>query len=221
MKQKIVEMDSIRKSYNSIDYVLDDLCLTISGGEIITIQGASGSGKSTLLNIMGLLDGFNSGTYCINGTSVTSNERRKRMVRASEIGFIFQSYALIESLSVQDNILMPYLYTGKMDNGLIDQLEQLLDELGIAKIRKQKAKNLSGGEKQRVAVARALLKKPTLIIADEPTGNLDEENAKIINNIFLKHLTDRCAVTIVTHNPHIFTDVTHSYMLREGKLWDI
>lgn len=184
MKPKIVEMTGIRKAYHGTDYVLKDLALTVHGGEIITVQGPSGAGKSTLLNIMGLLDRCDGGTYRFRDTLVTGSERQRRKLRAKELGFVFQSYALIGAAGVRDNIRMPYLYGEKPDGDLTAEMERLMEELGISGIQHQRAKDLSGGEKQRTAIARAILKKPSLIIADEPTGNLDEKNAETINRIF-------------------------------------
>ncbi len=220
MNTTVLYLDNIKKTYDGKRFVLDGLNLTVGGGEIITIQGESGSGKSTLLNIVGLLDDFNSGEYNLCGTNVSlGNAREKALLRSNKIGFVFQSYGLLDSLTVRDNIIMPFLYNHMdLDKSVFNMLEYYAKKLNLTDVLNKKAKYLSGGEKQRVAIIRAMLKKPSLILADEPTGNLDEQNAKLINQVFLDYLTPDTAAIIVTHNPHIFSDVSYSYALNAGRL---
>ena len=180
MDNALIRLSGVRKSYDGRHYVLDGLDFALGEGETAVVYGASGCGKSTFLNIVGLLDSMNEGDYRFSNQSICARRLNAYSeVRAEKIGFVFQSYCLIEALSVADNILMPFLYNGKpISKEVLGELASLAEELGIAELLEKKAALLSGGEKQRVAIARAMLKRPRLIIADEPTGNLDEGNSQ-------------------------------------------
>ena len=217
---ELVHMKGIRKSYDGKRFVLDGVDLSVTEGEIATIVGASGSGKSTLLNIIGLLDNYTEGEYELNGTVI----QRKKLntynrQRATDLGFIFQAYCLIESITVKENILMPYMYNGlKIDREVYESMDRLLGELNIDKLREKKVSLLSGGEKQRVAICRAMLKKPKLIIADEPTGNLDETNALLVTEAFRRIASAGTAIMVVTHNRHLSFGEGKVYRLDGGVL---
>lgn len=217
---ELVRMQGIKKSYEGKHFVLNGVDLSLKAGEIVSITGASGCGKSTLLNIIGLLDSYSEGEYVLNGTPI----QRKRLnmyhrQRSNDIGFIFQSYCLIESLSVTENILMPFMYNGKkLSREVYSDLDRLLIDLNIESLRHKKAALLSGGEKQRVAICRAMLKKPKLIIADEPTGNLDEVNAKLVTDAFERIAESGTGVLVVTHNRYLSLKTAKTYRLNEGVL---
>ena len=220
MSEKIISLKDIRKTYDGKKYVLDRLDFSIERGELAVITGKSGSGKSTLMNIIGLLDTFDAGIYMVEGESIDVKRKSYSRLRGGKIGFIFQSYYLIESLSVSDNILMPLLYSDKkkIEKSTIDKMNSCLEEYGLYDYRNKKTALLSGGEKQRVAVARALIKDPDLIIADEPTGNLDRENGSLIKKSLVRQTELGKSVIIVTHNKDLFSDAPSIYMLSDGRL---
>ncbi len=213
----LLTIKGVTKKYGN-KKVLTGIDLTVCKGEFVVVKGQSGCGKSTLLNIVGLLDSFNGGAYLFHGQNVQKPFRRNRL-RVRELGFIFQSYCLLENLSVIDNLLMPILYSNKaVDKQLKKQIAYYLDLFQLKQLKNEKAKILSGGEKQRVAIARALLKEPSLILADEPTGNLDAVNSKIIYEELKKMTKAGTAVVTVTHNPELFQEVDSSYILTGGEL---
>lgn len=216
----LIEIRNLYKSYDGKKNVLDDLDFHLKRGEMAVIEGKSGSGKSTLMNIIGLLDGFDSGTFILNGRKINPHSQtRHSKMRASLIGFVFQSYYLIDSISVRENIMLPLLYCDKsMDRNLKDTYINLLKELDIIHLENKKVSLLSGGEKQRVALARALMKNPELIIADEPTGNLDSENKGIVMRILHKMVENGKSVIMVTHDVSISNETESLYFLNEGKL---
>lgn len=217
----LVEMSCIKKTYDGKKNILSDLDFSIQAGEIATILGASGCGKSTFLNIVGLLDNVTEGNYLFNGKKIKKNKLNSYyQQRAKDIGFIFQAYCLIESISVKDNILMPFLYNGLPCNrDVIQRLDILLNKFNLTHLINNKASLLSGGERQRVAIARAMIKKPKLIIADEPTGNLDDANAKLIIDAFQDISNQGTAIIVVTHNKYLSFGSGATYKLEGGKLF--
>jgi ABC-type lipoprotein export system ATPase subunit len=217
---RLLTLKDVKKTYDKKRYVLDGIDLMLDEGEIITIVGASGCGKSTLLNIIGLLDRFTSGEYRFAGRQIKRSRLNSyHKNRAQDIGFVFQSYCLIDAISAEDNILMPYLYTNRPINAKVMRaLDKMLEDFNLVSARRQKAANLSGGERQRVAIARAMIKQPRIIIADEPTGNLDEDNAKIVIEAFKSVAESGTAVIVVTHNRHLSFGEHKSYDLRGGRL---
>lgn len=216
-------ISSLGKTYDGKKYVLKDINFSLQQGEIAVVSGASGCGKSTFLNIVGLLDSFSTGTYTFMGRPVYRNRLNSYYKqRATDIGFIFQSYCLIESISVIDNILMPFLYNHlAVDRQVRSEANAIMEELNILSLADKKASLLSGGEKQRVAICRAMVKKPRLIIADEPTGNLDERNTSLVVNAFSRIAESGTSVIVVTHNMHLSFDNSIKYLLEEGKLTQI
>jgi ABC-type lipoprotein export system ATPase subunit len=216
----LITLNDVRKTYDRERYVLDGVNLTLEEGEIITIIGVSGCGKSTLLNIIGLLDSFTSGEYWFAGRQIKRSRLNSyHKNRAQDIGFVFQSYCLIDVLNVQDNILMPYLYANHPINArVMRRLGTILEDFNLATLRKARAGDLSGGERQRVAIARAMIKLPRIIIADEPTGNLDDANAKVVIEAFKTAAASGTAVIVVTHNSRLSFGAHKSYSLKEGRL---
>lgn len=220
---KLIEMSNICKSYDGKQNVLENLQFAIDKGEITTIYGSSGCGKSTFLNIVGLLDSCTAGEYFFNGRRISrGNLNKYQPIRAGDIGFIFQSYCLIDSISVFDNVIMPLMYLeDKSVRPLLDQVDHILQELNIMHLKNQKAITLSGGERQRVAIARAIIKKPKLIIADEPTGNLDDNNANLVIAAFQKIINTGTSIIVVTHNRHLSFGNGNTYTLQQGALYNV
>lgn len=219
--KSIVRLDNIRKTYDGSSYVLDSIHFSIQKGEFSLIEGKSGSGKSTFLNIVGLLEAPTQGSYYLNNALLHSKKINSySKYRAEKIGFIFQSYQLIEKLSILDNILLPYLYMErKILESTLKEVDELLYRFNLLEMKNKEVSLLSGGEKQRVAIARAIIKDADIIIADEPTGNLDAENSKIVVDQFYE-LSKKYnkAVIAVTHNPYYFSCADTRYFLKEGKL---
>jgi ABC-type lipoprotein export system ATPase subunit len=217
----LIELKNIKKSYDNRKNVLRGVDFSLRAGEIATIFGESGCGKSTLLNIIGLLDNFSKGSYVFNGVPV---EREKlntyHKQRARDIGFVFQAYCLIEALSVEENILMPFLYNNlHVTDTVFNRLNTVLEVFNIAQAKGKRVSLLSGGERQRVAIARAIMKHPKLIIADEPTGNLDDKNARIIIKAFQDVASHGTAVIVVTHNKSLTFHTEKQYTLDGGVLF--
>ena len=211
MKEVDIELRGIQKSYARP--VLTAVDLKIDGGSYYAIVGKSGSGKSTLMNILGLIEGSGGGSYTFNGLDI-KNKRDYAGLRLESIGFIFQSYNLIPTLTCRENILLPTLYSKKQDCDF-DGLVKLLD---IEPLLDTRVNVLSGGEKQRVAIARALILDPGLIIADEPTGNLDEGNRDIVLDLLAHEHEKGRAVIIITHDLAVAARADKILELKEGVL---
>lgn len=191
-----------------------NLDFEIKAGQSIAIMGPSGVGKSTLLNILGLLDHADSGTIEIMGKSVKSNQRAA--LRSEHIGFVFQSYHLLDELTALENVSMP----AQIRRVPCPHGYELLEEVGLLSHANSPAKLLSGGEKQRVAIARALCNNPSLILADEPTGNLDEENSKKIKDLLIQCCKEKGkSLIVVTHDQKLASRCDLTYQLKEGALW--
>jgi len=181
---------------------LNKVNLNIDDGEFIAVMGPSGCGKSTLLNIIGLLDNPTSGSLYFNGTDVSNfSEKKRTNLRKGNIGFVFQSFNLIDELNVYENVELPLLYQKVAGSERKKKVENVLDRMKMNHRRKHFPQQLSGGQQQRVAVARALVSNPKLILADEPTGNLDSANSEQVMNL-LKELNDEgTTIVMVTHSP--------------------
>lgn len=216
-----IEMRNIVKNYDGKTNVLDGVDFTLDHGEIASVMGPSGCGKSTFLNILGLLDTRTSGEYYLDGAEIQNSTVNSKFsaYRGDRIGFVFQSYYLIDSLSVYENIMMPFLYSNKgIPFGVDNIIDDYLDYFNLKKLKNKVAGLLSGGEKQRVALIRAMIKRPELLIADEPTGNLDEQNSTIVIRAFKEISSKGTAVVFVTHNSHLKDDEWRNYSLEEGRL---
>lgn len=216
---KTVVMKDISKTYDGKRQILNHFDFEVEPEEIATIYGMSGTGKSTCLNIIGLLDTFSSGEYFLLDNKIDAKKINKyKEYRAAEIGFVFQSYCLLDSINVEENIKMPFLYTPGTNIVTEQEISEILEKLRLTELRFQKTALLSGGERQRVAIARAMIKKPRLIIADEPTGNLDEANSLVVANAFREAAADGASVVIVTHDRHMNFGSGSKYLLNEGRL---
>lgn len=211
MSREILKLENIKKNYDAkIEslHIIRDLNLTVNEGEFISILGRSGSGKSTLLNIMGLLDKADGGKIFIDGKEVESlSESEKDKIKNSMIGFVFQFHYLLPEFSALENVMLPALISKNRSKEEIEkEARHLLELVGLENRVTHKPSQLSGGEKQRVAIARALINNPKILLADEPTGNLDEETSEVIFKI-LKDINKKNNQTIIV--------VTHSRDLAE------
>ena len=182
--------------------VLKGLNLDIQSGEFISVVGKSGSGKSTLLNIMGLLDNPTNGSYFFNGVEVAKfKERNRTNLRKGNIGFVFQSFNLIDELNVYENVELPLLYLKMSVSERKKKVNAILDRMQISHRKKHFPQQLSGGQQQRVAVARAVVSDPKLILADEPTGNLDSKNGEEVMKLLEELNAEGTTIVMVTHSP--------------------
>ena len=207
-----LQLRHIQKSY--LRPVLSDVNLDVTNDSYVTIVGKSGSGKSTMLNILGLVEGYDRGEYWFNGKLIRNGIDYSRL-RLENIGFIFQSYNLIPTLSCKENILLPTLYNRHNQEQSFEELLELLD---LGSLLSQRVTTLSGGEKQRVAIARSLILDPCLILADEPTGNLDPKNRDIIMNLLRHEHEKGRGIILITHDMQIAREADTVYLLEGGKL---
>ena len=200
-------------------HALDDVTLKIEKGEYISVMGPSGSGKSTLLNLLGLLDKPNSGDYWLNDVNTTTlNEEQRATFRRDHIGFVFQSYHLIARLSARENIELPLVLAGMPPKQRKPLVDEMLDRLGLTERAHHNPSELSGGQRQRVAIGRALLIKPNLLLADEPTGNLDTASGKEV--IHLLEELNRSGITliVVTHDIDLGARARRQLKMVDGKV---
>jgi putative ABC transport system ATP-binding protein len=198
---------------------LHDITMEIKQGDLVAITGPSGCGKSTLLNIIGMIDKPDRGSYYFNGTRVDNAAERKRsQLRKDNIGFIFQSFNLVNELTVYENIELPLLYTGMANAARKDRVTELLDELKMSHRKDHYPQQLSGGQQQRVAVARAISNKPLVILADEPTGNLDSAHGDEVMRTLMQLNEDGTTIIMVTHAPHYARYCRRTIGLLDGKI---
>lgn len=182
---------------------LNKLSFTVNEGEFVAVMGPSGCGKSTLLNILGLLDDPEGGSFIFNGTEVAGfNERKRANLRKHNIGFVFQSFNLIDELTVFENVELPLIYTGVKPAERKKRVDAVLEKMQIMHRRKHFPQQLSGGQQQRVAVARAVVNNPKLILADEPTGNLDSSNGNEVMDLLTELNEAGTTIIMVTHSEH-------------------
>ncbi len=219
---KLIEMKNITKEYSVGEIkikALDNVSLQISKGEFVAITGQSGSGKSTIMNILGCLDKPESGTYILNGQDVfRANGKKLSQIRNREIGFIFQSFNLISSLSAEENIELPLIYRGikKAERRIL--AKNALAMVGLENRADHLPGQLSGGQQQRVAIARAIALSPPLILADEPTGNLDAASGKEIMSILLNLNKEGKTIVMITHDNAIASVIPKQIKISDGKI---
>jgi len=200
---KTVNLQKIFRTEEVETYALNDVSLEINDGEFVAIMGPSGCGKTTLLNILGLLDNPTGGEYYLNEIEVGKySEKQRTKLRKGVIGFVFQSFNLIEELNVYENIELPLLYMGISSSERKKRIEAAMDRMEIAHRAKHFPQQLSGGQQQRVAIARAVVANPKLILADEPTGNLDSKNGKEVMSLLTELNADGTTIVMVTHSQH-------------------
>jgi len=216
----ILSARNIKKSYGPLA-ILKGIDLDIARGELVTIVGASGAGKSTLLHIIGTLDRPDSGSLMINDVDINAlNEQKLSAFRNLSIGFIFQFHHLLPEFTALENVCIPAFIHGAAKAATEQRALELLTLLGVADRAAHKPAQLSGGEQQRVAVARALINNPAIVLADEPSGNLDSENATALHNLFI-HLRDTMNQTfiIVTHNEELASISDRTIHMRDGQIY--
>lgn len=222
---KILELKNINKTYKGTSetlHILKDLDLVINEGEFVSIIGKSGSGKSTLLNVIGLLDSIDDGEIYIHGEKVDrTNHQKIDLLKNRDIGFVFQFHYLLPEFTALENVMLPALLNNFNDKKNIEEkAKKILDSVGLKERYNHKPNQLSGGEKQRVAIARALINDPKIILADEPTGNLDEETSNEIHNLFRKiNRENNQTIIVVTHSRELANITDKKYSVKNGKLF--
>lgn len=222
---KILELKNINKTYKGTSetlHILKDLDLVINEGEFVSIIGKSGSGKSTLLNVIGLLDSIDDGEIYIHGEKVDrTNHQKIDFLKNRDIGFVFQFHYLLPEFTALENVMLPALLNNFNDKKNIEEkAKKILDSVGLKERYNHKPNQLSGGEKQRVAIARALINDPKIILADEPTGNLDEETSNEIHNLFRKiNRENNQTIIVVTHSRELANITDKRYSVKNGKLF--
>jgi len=202
----MIKTENLQKIFRTEEVetlALNDVSIEINDGEFVAVMGPSGCGKTTLLNILGLLDNPTGGTYYLNGIEVSKyTEKQRTKLRKGVIGFVFQSFNLIEELNVYENIELPLLYMGISSSERKKRIQEAMDRMEISHRAKHFPQQLSGGQQQRVAIARAVVANPKLILADEPTGNLDSKNGKEVMNLLTELNADGTTIVMVTHSQH-------------------
>ena len=220
----LIEINSLKKTYRT-DAVettaLNEIDVQIEEGEFIAVMGPSGCGKSTLLNVLGLLDKPDSGSYKFQGEEMTSlSERQKSKLRKNHIGFVFQSFNLIDELNVFENIELPLIYLKVPSSQRSGMVKDMLERMGISNRASHYPQQLSGGQQQRVAVARALIADPKIILADEPTGNLDSGHGNEVMDLLTTLNKAGTSIVMVTHSPHDAGFASRIIKLFDGEVVD-
>ncbi len=219
----VIKLTDIVKNYQLGSEVvvraLRSVSLEIRKNEYVAIMGASGSGKSTLMNIIGCLDTPNSGQYILNGTDVSQLEDSQLAeIRNQEIGFVFQTFNLLPRYNALENVMLPMIYAGKNKTERLERAQDMLGKVGLGERIMHNPNELSGGERQRVAVARAMVNGPSIILADEPTGNLDSKTSVDIMNLFADIHEAGNTIILVTHEPDIAQRAHRIVRLRDGEI---
>src|SRR5260221_495650 len=222
MKKAVIDLKNIKKAYISADVqtnVLNGISLTIFQGDFVAITGPSGSGKSTLMNIIGVLDSPTSGKYILNGSDITGlSENQLSFIRNREIGFVFQSFNLLSRESALDNVILPAIYAGMDRTTRTKKAAEILTKLGLEERLKNHPNQLSGGQQQRVAIARALMNNPEVILADEPTGNLDTKSGQDVMKILQELNSEGKTIVLITHEVDIAKQAKKIIHIRDGMI---
>ena len=220
----MIEMQDIVKQYTlggETIYALDHVSLRVEKGEYVTIIGPSGSGKSTLMNLIGCLDTADSGTYLLNGKPIRKyREKQLAEVRSKQIGFIFQGFNLLPKLSALENVELPMIYQGVRATERKKRAVAALERVGLGGRMKHRPNQLSGGQQQRCAIARAIAVNPSLILADEPTGNLDQKTGREILNIFDELHQAGNTIVLITHDPKVALCDQRMIRIEDGRLYE-
>jgi len=220
MADSLIKITNIKRDFplgNETVYVLKGIDLDIKKGEYVALMGPSGSGKSTLMNILGCLDTPTAGSYILNGKVVSEmHDDELAEIRNKEIGFVFQTFNLMPRTTALDNVALPMVYAGFSKSERIERATEVLKQVGLEDRMDHKPNQLSGGQRQRVAVARALVNKPSIILADEPTGNLDSKTSVEIMNLFNEIHANGNTVILVTHEEDIAAYAHRIIRLRDG-----
>ena len=219
---KLIRLEGVKKVFFTDEvetHALSDIHLEIDRGEYVSIAGPSGCGKTTLLSILGLLDTPNDGHYWLNGKEVANLSAADRArVRNREVGFIFQAFNLIGDLDVYENVELPLTYRGMPSAERKQRVQESLERVGMSHRMRHYPAQLSGGQQQRVAVARAVVGKPSILLADEPTGNLDSKNAEAVMGLMDELHRDGATICMVTHDPRWARHATRSVHLFDGRV---
>lgn len=218
----VIKLTNVSKIYGLGDattVAVDDVDLSINKGEFVAIMGPSGSGKSTLMNIIGLLDTPSNGEYDLDSTPVSRlSQNARSKIRREKIGFVFQSFNLLPRMTVIENVALPLTYSGISHVDRLERASEILKELDLREKEYYRPTQLSGGQAQRVAVARALANKPSIILADEPTGNLDTKSSENIMELLKKLHSDGNTIIMVTHNPDLARYAERELHIVDGKI---
>jgi len=223
MSNKVIELKNVNKIYKTKAeeiHILKNVNLSFSKGNFASIQGKSGSGKTTLLNILGLLDVPTNGDMLIDDKLINyKDEKIKNRIRNEKMGFVFQFHYLLNEFTALENVMMPALINKKFNKKEVrEKAMELLELVGLSERVKHKPLELSGGEKQRVAIARSMINDPEIILADEPTGNLDTETSLVINNLFKKiNEEKKQSIIIVTHSLELANLAEYKYKIEKGE----
>lgn len=218
----VIQLKDIMKTYvmgDSVVHALDHVNVEIAFGEFTSIMGPSGSGKSTMMNILGCLDRPTSGEYYLDGKEIAGyNDDELAHTRNAKIGFVFQNFNLLAKLTAQANVALPLIYAGVGEEERMERAKEALKAVGLGDRLEHKPMEMSGGQRQRVAIARALINDPAIIMADEPTGNLDTKSSYEIMDIFKAMNDGGKTVVMVTHEPDIAEQTKRILVMRDGKL---
>ena len=217
----MIELQNVCRTFTVGDQqvaALRDINLRLDAGEYISIMGPSGSGKSTFMNILGCLDVATSGTYLLNGRDVNTQSRDElALLRNQVIGFVFQGFNLLPRASLEDNVALPLIYRGTPRAERLARANEMLEKVGLGQYSRSRPNQISGGQQQRVAIARALVNQPKLLLADEPTGNLDTHTSQEIMALFSElNQRDGITVVLITHEPDIATYANRLVRLSDG-----
>jgi putative ABC transport system ATP-binding protein len=216
----LIDINGIQKIYKvgtEIVSALKNIDLTIDKGEYVALMGPSGSGKSTLMNILGCLDSFSKGKYILNNIDVSRmTENQLAEIRNKEIGFVFQTFNLLPRMDAQENVALPLVYAGYNKKDRLARAEEVLVQVGLKDRMKHRPNELSGGQRQRVAIARALVNNPSILLADEPTGNLDTKTSVEIMALFREIHSKGNTIILVTHEEDIALNAKRIVRLRDG-----
>jgi len=224
MNEELIRLENLKKYYKlgtQTIKALRGLNITINKNEYVAIMGASGSGKSTLMNILGCLDTPTDGRYFLNGKDVSKlSENKLAEIRNKEIGFVFQTFNLLPKYNAIDNVALPLIYAGVNKRKRTEKAEMLLNQVGLGDRIHHKPNELSGGQRQRVAIARAMINNPSIILADEPTGNLDSKTSIEIMKLFSNIHKEGNTIILVTHEPDIALFAKRIIKLKDGLIED-
>jgi len=218
----MLKLEKLKKYYRMGETVvraLDGIDLSIGKGDFVAIMGASGSGKSTLMNILGCLDTPTDGDYILNGNNVNGlDDNQLAAIRNKNLGFVFQSFNLLPRMTAQKNVALPLMYSGNGYETMAERAAQMLDMVGLKERMHHRPAQMSGGERQRVAIARALVNDPGVLLADEPTGNLDSATTREIMEIFTRLNREGQTIIMVTHENEVAAYARRVIHLRDGRI---
>ena len=221
----MIDFKNVCKSYrigDEVVHALDHATMHISPGEFVSIIGPSGSGKSTLMNIMGCLDIADSGEYTLDGISIDDySENELAHIRNKKIGFVFQSFNLIPKLTAEENVELPLIYQGLKKKERTERVAQALERVNLSNRANHYPTELSGGQQQRVAIARAIAARPSLILADEPTGNLDSKTTREIMDIFHELHEQGNTIVLITHDSTVANQAARQIHIMDGKVTEV